>query len=512
MDARRVVPLALLVVAAAVVFLWPTGHPRDAAAPAVVPETTIPIIPGVYGGSWEIVRGAPVGNRARMAITEVGDRIVVWGGAQAGFAEADLAPDQFFQDGYLYDPAEDEWEPMAPVGFDLCPLADPVAIDGGFWAPIVVWGRIDAAPDRTCIPAAAYDPASATWRPLTGEFFERLRPAHVVLLEEDLTDSAAFPSIPGPSRLVAPEIGLYYDLPTGQTGSLESGPSVLPASGASAAPATTWTGDWLLIVDQGRLYGWEAAADVWRWNLGGTPIEANGQDITATGIGVFLVNRRMQAAMLDDPTAMLWSAVESLPLRASGCLPEIADVAGFPIVHTCVGVAAYDPSSGGWVPFTPPIGLQGQLLGTSDSLYWFSSQVSRLRLPRSGVVPPRRLPVGLTNIVLPEGYHFADSIGLVHTMDADFRILSEVHGFVVSTPTGGTCGVFGSYQPFLDMPPPNGTVVVDRPILPPLEVLDYSQGYARFVLETAPTDVIEVRCGRYEEGIALVAALQWIKL
>jgi hypothetical protein len=62
------------------------------------------------------------------------------------------------------------------------------------------------------------------------------------------------------------------------------------------------------------------------------------------------------------------------------------------------------------------------------------------------------------------------------------------------------------------MPPPNGTVVVDRPILPPLEVLDYSQGYARFVLETAPTDVIEVRCGRYEEGIALVAALQWIKL
>ena len=509
MDARRVVPLAILAVAAALVFLWPTGHPRDEAAPAVAPDTTLPVVAGVYGGSWEIVRGAPVGNRARMAITEVGDRIFVWGGAQAGFVEADLAPDQFLQDGYLYDPAEDEWEPVAPVGFDLCPLADPVAIDGGFWAPIVVWGRIDATPDRTCIPAAAYDPASATWRPLTGEFFERLRPDHVVLLD-DLTNSGnEASSIPGPSRLVAPEIGLYYDLPMGQTGSLGSGPSILPAS----APSRTWTGEWLLIVDLGRLGGWEAAADVWRWNLGGTPIEANGQDIAATDMGVFLVNRGMQSAVLDDPTAMLWSAVEPLPLRASGCLPEIANVAGVPVVHTCVGVAVYDPSSAGWIPFTPPIGLQGQLLGTSDSLYWFSSQVSRLRLPRSGVVPPRRLPVGLTNLVLPEGYHFADSIGLVHTMDADFRILSEVHGFGVSTPTGGTCQVLGSYQPFLDMPPPDATIVVDRPILPPIEVLDYSQGdAARFVLETAPTDVIEVRCGRYEEGIALVAALQWIKL
>jgi hypothetical protein len=114
---------------------------------------------------------------------------------------------------------------------------------------------------------------------------------------------------------------------------------------------------------------------------------------------------------------------------------------------------------------------------------------------------------------LPDGYHFARGIGLVQTTDADGNVLAEVHGFDVSTPTGGTCSVLGSYRAAGGQSDPVRVISVERPVLPPLRVLDYTQdGPARLVVPTAPTDSVEVRCGDYEEALALAAALQWIEV
>ena len=498
MNPHRVVPVLVLVAATAVVFLWPTTHPDQPTASEPPTTTTVPDIPGVYGGSWEVVAGAPVADRIRMAITAVGDSVFVWGGTLAGFVDADLPEGAFFIDGYFYHPAQDRWEALPPS--NLCSLIDPAATVAETAKLVVVWGFRDGSSDIECDRAATYHLITREWVRLDGDFFGRIVPSTTVVWQNPSGAAVA-------GRLVAPEVGLFYDLDTGETGALEGG----PAPGGSLSGPVTWTGEWLLAVDGGRLLGWEGATETW-WTLGGTPIGAVGQDVGASDAGVFLVNEGMQAAvLLGDPQSNLWSVIRSLPLRGSACPPAISRVGGLPVVHTCVGVAVYDPAIGGWVPFSPPIGLEGEIVGTSDSVYWFSGQVSRLRLPRAGVVPPRRLPIGLTTVVLPDGFYFDNPLGLVQTQDANLEVLAEVHGFEVSTPSGGSCRLLGSYQPGLELPQPFGVISVARPDLSVLEVLDYSTGVGvRFVLETGPTDVIEVRCGARQEAVALLAALLWI--
>jgi hypothetical protein len=506
MRARRLVPIAVVLAAGAVVFMWPTTQPPQAPSSAAT-STTTPFIDGVYGAAWEVVPGAPVAGREQIAVADVAGKIFVFGGTTGGYSDENLAPSLFLQDAWVYDPSDGSWALMPLPHFEMCDLADPVAIAGGFWAPVVLWGRVDRTAEPTCVPAAALDPTTRTWRPLTGEFFELLGPNHLVSRHEiPLGD----PALPPASRLVAPELGLYFDLVSGATGSLDSGGGPPITGTASSA----WTGEWHLTVDRGLLFGWEAYSDSWHFDLGGTPIAADGQDIAATDLGAFLVNQRLEAAVLDAPDSMLWSFVESVPLRASACDPEVLSVGGRPLVRTCAGVAIYEAAGAGWIPFSPPIGIDGTLLVTADTLYWFSGQVSRLEFAPDGVIAPRRLPIGLTDIELPDGYHFSRAIGLTHPMDAAGNVVAEVHGFDVSTPTGGTCTLVGLYRanasPF---PDPVQVISVGRPVLPPLRVLDYSQGGpARLVVPTAPTDSVEVRCGDYEEALALVAAVQWIEV
>jgi len=510
MEARRIIPFVLIAAAAAVVFLWPTSHPDEAALEPDTTTTTVPFVPGVYGSSWQVVRGAPVAGRERMALAEFNGKIFVFGGVVAGFSGADLPPDQFLQDAWIYDPEFDTWELVPPPPFGMCALADPAAVAGGFWAPVVVWGRVDRQAQPGCIDAAEYDPASRTWRPLANGFFDLARLVdNRVFVHELPGGSEPFPPA---ARLVMPDLGRSLDLMSNTIMALDSPSSTIVPGGGDAA-SYTWTGEWYLGVDRGLLFGWNAGDEEWRWNLGGTPIASSGQAIAGTDIGFVLVNRTLQAAVLESPESSLWSTIQSVPLRASGCDPEVVSVAGKPVVHTCVGIAVYEPSAGGWIPFPPPVGIEGQLLATGDALYWFSGQVSRLEFPPGGMIAPRRLPIGLTDIELPDGYQFASSLGLVHTMDADLRLVAEVHGFQVVTPYGDTCSVLGLYQPTATGPEPGGTIIVDRPVLPPLEVLDYSQGgVTRFVVETSPTDTVEIRCGLESDARALVAALQWIKV
>ncbi|HSM01548.1 MAG TPA: hypothetical protein VK960_03780 [Acidimicrobiia bacterium] len=514
MEARRIIPFVLLAVAAAVVFLWPTNHPDDSLALPETTTTTEPFVPGVYGSSWTILAGAPVAGRERMALAELDGDVFMFGGTVAGFTDPELPVEMFHQDAWIYDADPGYWQLAPPAPFAMCRLADPRAISGGEAAPIVLWGRVDAA-EEGCVRAASFDP-DVGWTALDPTFFDRLAPGDLVFWQPaSEVPFDEWPALPtsGWGRLVAPATGLTYTLPGGVLGSLDAGSSAVVPTGRSLDASSTWTGEWLLTVEGGLMFGWEAAVDRWHWNLGGTPIGADGQDIAGTDLGIVLVNRRHEAAMIEDPVSTPWSVLPAIPLRAGGCNVEVVSVGGRPVARSCGGMAVYEPYSGGWVPFPPPIGIDGRLLATEDALYWFSTQVSRLEFLPGGVLAPSRLPIGLTEIDLPDGYQFSSSIGLVHTMDAERRVLSEIHGFEVTTPRGDTCSVLGAYQPTATGPEPEGIVTVDRPVLPALEALDYSQdGVARYVIETSPTDTVEIRCGRHDDALALVAALQWIKL
>jgi len=514
MQARRIVPFVVLAVAAAVVFLWPTSHPDDSLVAPETTTTTTPFVSGIYGASWSVLRGAPVAGRERMALAELDGDVFVFGGTVAGFTDPDLPPEMFFQDAWVYDASLGFWRLAPPPPFAMCRLADPVAVSGGAAAPVVLWGRVDQA-EAGCARAVSFDPDTG-WTALDETFFDRLYPGEPIFWQDGSeVPIEQWPTLvtPGWGRLVAPHAGLSYTVPGGTVDALGSGSSALVPIGRSSSASSTWTGDWLVTVDAGLMIGWEAAGDEWHWNLGGTPIGSDGQDLVGTDLGVVLVNRRHEVASIDDPASPPWSILPSIPLRAGGCKVDVVSVGGRPVIKSCAGVAVYEPASGGWVPFPTPIGIEGSLLATDDALYWFSGQVSRLEFLPGGVLAPARLPIGLTEILLPDGYQFASAIGLVQTMDADRRVLSEVHGFDVTTPHGDMCSVIGSYEPTGARPEPLGSVTVERSILPDLTALDYSQaGLARYVVETSPNDAVEIRCGRDEDAVALVAALQWLKM
>lgn len=166
---RRTVRLVLLlVVALAGGFLAAQG---GGVAPApgglAIEEVTAPPAPRPDGarlgsplpGVWEKIASAPLAGRFGAAAVWTGSEVLVWGGTGA----------QPYADGALYDPARRVWRAVArsPLG----PRVEPAAVWSGSEV-IIAGGRAlseagsGGAHARPLTDAAAYDPASDTWRTL----------------------------------------------------------------------------------------------------------------------------------------------------------------------------------------------------------------------------------------------------------------------------------------------------------------------------------------------------------
>ncbi len=104
--------------------------------------------------------GAPAGRSSHAAVW-TGREMLVWGGWASGGTP--------LGDGARYDPVADRWTPMAAAGAPS-PRAGHVAAWSG--REVLIWGGQtkpwqDADPGSRPTDAAAYDPASGAWRPIS---------------------------------------------------------------------------------------------------------------------------------------------------------------------------------------------------------------------------------------------------------------------------------------------------------------------------------------------------------
>ena len=110
---------------------------------------------------WRVIAKAPIKGRHSHSAVWTGTEMIVWGGA----ARAGNAP-LYLADGAAYDPATDKWRklPESPLG----PRADHFAAWTG--AEMLIWGGnpglATAFGNNEFADGAAYDPARNNWRPI----------------------------------------------------------------------------------------------------------------------------------------------------------------------------------------------------------------------------------------------------------------------------------------------------------------------------------------------------------
>ncbi len=121
------------------------------------PSGTAPLSDGAAfnpaTGSWRVIAAAPIQGRSDPATVWTGTEMLVWGGS-AGL--------QTVADGAAYDPATDTWRTLAPA--PIPDVARPVVAWTGTEMLVVSGMRAVGGGLTPVDDAAAYDPATDTWR------------------------------------------------------------------------------------------------------------------------------------------------------------------------------------------------------------------------------------------------------------------------------------------------------------------------------------------------------------
>jgi len=376
--ALRVAGAVAVVALAAGVALVATGDDGDEAPVAVESTTTVsesptttttPLAPG-----WAAMADAPIAPRTDHLVLAMDDEVLVWGGRT--FVPLPNWP----MDGAVYAPATDSWRavPDAPLpGF-----ADGVWT--GSEAILVSGGPPQTSPDMAPGPpgAAAFDPATDTWRPLAAP------PAGVGVMGTYLVWTGTHVVVISPSDLLegGPATVSVYD-PATDTWAGGASTDALSSFGTAV-----WTGTEVLVVasaetdpaepanDEVLVRAYDPVTDSWRslpWGLGDRswPVVAWTGDRLFVGGGVTYDGdeqaRAKQAALL-DPTTGEWTPAADAPLAIFGPEESAAIWTGdrvltvsagddaFPIlVQGPVPALTYDPATDTWAegPVRPDAGV-----------------------------------------------------------------------------------------------------------------------------------------------------------
>lgn len=189
-------------------------------------------------GTWRKLPRAPVGGYAN-SLVWTGAEMITWGGVRTFPGRPTGSPRGFVADGAAYDPASGTWRELAPAPLDARGWHTAV------WTgtEMIVWGGM-AEPRSDCYDcgypddAAAYDPATDTWRTLpNGPLAGRVEHSAVWTGEEMIVYGGSAPG-GGPGK----EDGAIFD-PAAATWSLLPEP---PIAGRYRHRAL-WTGGEMIV-------------------------------------------------------------------------------------------------------------------------------------------------------------------------------------------------------------------------------------------------------------------------
>jgi hypothetical protein len=430
-----------------------------------ITATTVPDDPGpalpasILGAGWEELPFGPLtGGRYRMATAWTDDdRLFLWGG-HLRYSQEAPASSEFLQDGYLFDQAAGEWTATgSPAGLCQLGLARAIPVEGA----VILHGSTSVR-GAECALAARYDLGTGEWSTIDTELFRRISSRTALANTGDL--------------LVAPTVGLAYDLGSGETVEVPQAPQDAN-EGVHSPLRAHWTESEVLALGSDALYSWVPGEDVWT-DLPGPPIPDRARDSVLTDAGLLAVNYQMAAAFLRDGE---WERPADLPLRFYECLPEPVSAGGTPVVRMCSGIAIWDEWRGTWVP-VPLEDLTSfdlrTLVGAPDALYSVGRTLKRFVIERDengAIVPPATIPIGVMQLDVPEGWEFVESFAPVQDPEG-FIPEDETIGVVFSRGTDLQCAVSSTYGGRAWSGTEVGPIAVDRPGRTMLEGTTYRDG------------------------------------
>jgi hypothetical protein len=102
--------------------------------------------------TWSELPASPLEGRSDPAFAWTGRELLVWGGWDGGFRNP-----PYFDDGAAFDPVAGTWRMLAPA-----PIEARSAFSVWTGEELIVWGSTERAARR--LDGAAYDPSTNTWR------------------------------------------------------------------------------------------------------------------------------------------------------------------------------------------------------------------------------------------------------------------------------------------------------------------------------------------------------------
>lgn len=259
---------------------------------ALLPRDGVVVDPAGEATSWvwSQLPVGPVDGRHGAAVVWADDRLVVWGGE----ARQDVPADQ----GAVYDPAADSWNPTAasPLG----PRAGHVAVWTGEQV-VMCCGR-GTEPDRP--RAAAYDPADDRWQALPDPpIAETARMSTATLVDDQVLVLGENPSTDDGNSGVA----IAYDL---GSGSWQSVAVPIHAVGTDAS-ATTADGHVYVWTDPAGMMAYNPRTDTWS-TLPAPPQYPRRTDAAWTGTEWLVIGSRADqlVAVAFEPATSSWRNVD----------------------------------------------------------------------------------------------------------------------------------------------------------------------------------------------------------
>lgn len=193
-------------------------------------------------GETASIPEAPIDARANPASAWTGKELLIWGGWSEG--------PPFFFDGAAYNPTTDKWRTLPPA-----PISARVPLSAWTGTEWLLWGTSVRVDDRP-LDGAAYDPTTDTWRPIAEGPLEFTDATAMWTGEEFVVVGAALHGGNYPETPTA--IAAAYDPATDTWRELPASP-LDPNSNTAV-----WTGERIVGIDYNHVTAmYDPVTDVW---------------------------------------------------------------------------------------------------------------------------------------------------------------------------------------------------------------------------------------------------------